>query len=763
MFKKWFGGNKTPTNSGNPESDGQLEGQNWKKVFELELSNMEDSPSYSLTHQLTIGSEIGNIIIDDPSVSPRHATFILQQEIVSVIDHASVAGTIVNGKKITPGKYIILEETDIVAIGDLEVRLKVASVAVPVENVPEFHEESKKVEAEPEPEPEPPKTEPSKVPLVKIAPVVSKVVVNQHGIKGKGKGKLNLSLKSYTATNSLVRVLALLGDLLLSYAIIQIFSPFDDFRDFLTLIPKELGILLDVDWDVVWSSLTEDHLYLQSAADDLFKFFAETFHVGNLFLVFIIIRIFTTFMFGVSISEVILGVRANGNKIWSRIGGVLRVIFGIFTGPFLIFDAPAIVSKRTFKEFMTFTNTYLDSKFIAILGGIFYLPLLIAINLVAPLYQGLEIPEAIFINDKIDQRVRVVKKDANLATAVDPASIVTHTSKFFGLELPYSPAELTLLPEFRFQGFSKKMSYVTSLTFYHEDIQRKVQMELFKKFDLRQLLSIPLKSNFFLFERFPDIYSFVYESSNTNKSFKKVVDAKSQMRFASEVIDLIKLSLELDEQNVLEVMQTTTPLIKGLVDFRASLLSLIEYKDFKDIRFVKLGNVTFIKVSYVRMKPFDLLIPLVKGEGRVIKVSFDKREKLNEISNKFYKFTLAKSNWTPATVAAPMGEVMNPLEAFDFFAQLNLKKREIDPALAQALYGFYFERSASVLAQSDAVEYELWKSSINSIVKVFEKVVKIKASDSVESPSVKLLQNFKQMEEAVDSKNVNYFAPGQTI
>src|SRR5690606_1574332 len=109
-----------------------------EKFFELELSNMEDSPVYALSNQLTVGSEIGNIVISDTSVSPRHATFLLQDEVVSVIDHGSVTGTKVNGQEISAGRYIILQESDIITVGDLEIRIKTHSKIVPPGEIPDL-------------------------------------------------------------------------------------------------------------------------------------------------------------------------------------------------------------------------------------------------------------------------------------------------------------------------------------------------------------------------------------------------------------------------------------------------------------------------------------------------------------------------------------------------------------------------------------------------------------------------------------------------
>ena len=115
---------------------------------------MEGSPTYNLTHQLTVGSEVGNIVIADPSVSPRHCTFILQEEVVSVLDHGSVAGTFINGQKIPPGRYIILEETDNIRVGDLEVQVHVKTDSVKEEIEEAVPEQAEEEEPEEQLDPE---------------------------------------------------------------------------------------------------------------------------------------------------------------------------------------------------------------------------------------------------------------------------------------------------------------------------------------------------------------------------------------------------------------------------------------------------------------------------------------------------------------------------------------------------------------------------------------------------------------------------------
>ena len=773
MFKKLFGPKEVPTNDGKTASSGKVSDVRWVKKFVLELSNMEGSPSYGLTHQLTIGSEVGNIVIADPSVSPRHCTFVLQEEVVSVTDHGSIAGTFINGQKIPPGRFIILEESDTIKVGELEVQVLIQTEAVSVEeeavteDTSDDYVELQEDEADEIEEEEAPKAKPS---------FFSKYFPKKKAPAKKPALKVVTSINSSYATNSLVRLLAVVCDLLIAYSLYVLFSPFDEFRTFVSDVPVMLGNMLDIEWSGLWASINEEYAFVGEMAKDLYSFFSATFHFGPLLLLFVMVRLISTLLFGVSISEGILGVRSHGNSIWKRVGGAVRVIIGIFTGPFLVFDTPAIVSRRTFKEFMTFTHTYSNSKFIAILGFLLYLPLLVAVALFSPLLQGLELPEPIMINEKLDTRVKVAPLEGTEEVVKS-----TEYSRYLNLELKYDSQNISVIPMFKFRGQKNKINYRPSFMFYHRDLQRGVQFELLKTFDLKELLSIGMKGDYFLQEKFPEINSFVNGSDAASASFKKHNDEKSNRKFADEAVFITKLAFGISIDNALDNMQEFTPFLKGLMDYRQSFMALIEYKGLDQIDFIKLGNAYFLRISYNMQKPFDLLIPLIKGEGRIYKVEFDKKENLGVLRNKFYKFTLDDSNWIDGKATGIAQDTLNPMQVMDFFGSLNSKTDKIPVEKAQALYGYYFEKSADVMRKDDASENQLWSRSVDNVFTIMEKMKEaapavvpvpppaevVEGTEVTEMPQppaevepdprMKLYQNFQDLKNAVDNKNKNFF------
>lgn len=773
LFKKLFGRKDVPTKDGKDELTEKVDGTRWVKKFVLELSNMEGVPTYILTHQLSIGSEIGNIVVADPSLSPRHCTFKLQENVVSVLDHGSVTGTQVNGKRIQPGRDIILEETDVVMVGDLEVKI---------------HSASEVVEEEPEP--------------IKVVTVAVKEIGEE---KNKGKEQVSFfkkifqrnkktskegsdhskknqtkknqdgkktsipfSVQTTHATNSLVRIIAVGCDSLIAYSLFIILSPFNEFKAFVAEVPIMLGELLGIDWAGLWSVLTSEQPFLAEVLNDIHNLFTVTLNVGPLILLFILVRLLSTLLLGVSISEAALGVRSQGNMIWKRLGGFLRVLIGVITGPLIIFDISSIVSRRTFKEFMTFTHTYLSSKFLAILGVLLYLPLVISAALLSPLIQGMELPEPILVNSKLEKRVRLVEKNNEQQIIKNEES-----SKFLKVRINYDPNAVSIIPLFKFTEQKKKISYRTSIDFYIRDLQREVEVELFKTFDLRELIGIGLKGNFFLYDKFPALYNFVYSTDSLNPAFKSKNDDKANQKFADQFVTFTKLCFELSPENAFEYMESYTPFLKSLMDYRSSFLELIEFKEFSEIQFFKIGNAYFLKISYLRQKPFDLILPLIMGEGRLIKAEFDKKEKLGNVKNSLYKFALSETDWFDYKKESTNEEVLGSLQVLDFFSSLDLKKQILTDNKAKALYGYYFEKSAEVLKKSDPIEMKLWEKSLKSIFLIMEKMKenynkeksKIASDPGAVDPEaqeedsrLRLFQNFQELKEAFENNNREYFS-----
>lgn len=736
MLKNLFRKKSLPQEDGG-EAPGSGSSRRVKR-FDVVLVNLEGSPEYELRHKLVIGREVGDIVIDDVSISPRHATFTLQDEVVSLIDHGSQRGTYINGRKIPVGKFIIVETGDSIKLGDLDLKVQVGSKFVDESEVPET----------PGPVTSTKIISPPAIPTAKPAPLSSG---RRTDSKKKGKKKRNsFSFKSYRSANTLLRVFALLGDFFLAYVILILIRPFDDFKLFLSELPAILQELTPVSVSEVASLLRGEYQIPIDPIIEVFGFINGYLEIYPLVVVYCIVRLLSTLLLGTSFSQFMLGIRAGMHPLWARLGGVLRVLIGFITWPFLIFDLPALFSRRTFKEVITFTHIYNSSKIASFIGIIFYPVLLLAAFIVAPLFEGFEVTEPILLSPKIQERVKAETED-NPA----PESLRKASSEFFQVSLTYAPEEFRIVPRFTILGAGAKTKMEPGIAIF-EKMNFKTWMTLtqLKSFDLASLIEIALRGNPFFQDRFPALYEYAYTSAASSEAIPRTLDEKKTKQFEGELTELIKLSFGLSIENALEYVQSGTPILSGLVGFRSSLIGLLDGAKFTDAGFIRLGDTVFLKLSGEK-NAIDYLLPLrPKGRLFVARFNGENPQTLNGLRNKIYKFALFQSEWGRLK-KTPRGETLSALEVIDAFSVDFLENR-FNMDLAQALYGYYFEQSGKVLSDEIPEEKQVWTGSLTSVIQILESI-DASSTPELNEAREKLLSNFRDLKTAFDGGNKSFF------
>lgn len=712
------------------------------KRFDIVLENLEGSPEYELKHKLVIGREVGDIVIDDASISPRHASFTLQDDVISIIDHGSQRGTFINGRKIPVGKFIIIETGDSIKVGDLDLKIKTGTKVLDESDIPE----------NPLPNTSTNIISPPAIPKQTSTPLSAGRKATG---KKKNKKKKRFSFATYEAANTLLRVLSIVGDFFLSYILLTLFLPFDDFKFLLDSIPKLVTDLLPIPIDQGLDILKNEYQIPMESVFEVYNFLNSYLEIYPLVVMYGLLRLISTFILGVSFSQLMFGIRAGMNKIWARIGGVLRVFIGFFTWPFLIFDLPALISRRTFKEVITFTHLYNSSKLASIIGIIIYPLILVVAFTFAPLFQGFEMTEPLILNPKVAERIAT--EEAGGATE----KMQSTSGQFFQLTLSYPSEDFSLIPRFNFLGAGSKTKMEPGLSIFEKaNLKTSMNLSLLKTFDLAALIELALRGNPFLQNKFPALYEYAYTSSSAIDAVVKTQDDKKASQFENELKDLIQLSFKLNLENSLDIIQMETPILAGLVHFRSSLISLLGGKTFSDAGFIKIGDTIFLKFSSEKIQD-DYLFPL-RPKGRLYEATFngESPQVINNLKNKIYKFALFKSHWG-VFKKAPRGETLSALEVLDAFS-VDYKENRFNMELAQALYGYYFERSGEVLRQDLPEEKKIWAESINSVIQILESM-DASTSPEGEDARTKLLNNFRDLKTAFDNGNESFFGISKVV
>lgn len=118
-----------------------------------------------------------------------------------------------------------------------------------------------------------------------------------------------------------------------------------------------------------------------SFVTDLIKLFTP--EVLASILVYYILEFIFALLLGRSLGYTLLGIYENSGFITSRIKAIIRTSVGLFTFPFIIFDAPAFFRRRSLKEVLSLSSLGFHQTFIGYLTTLILLPALLMVFLLA--------------------------------------------------------------------------------------------------------------------------------------------------------------------------------------------------------------------------------------------------------------------------------------------------------------------------------------------------------------------------------------------
>jgi hypothetical protein len=367
-----------------------------EKKFKLVFPALPNSPKYDLDKELKIGKSEGDIVLNNDSLSPVHATVTHRDGMIFILDHKSASGTTVNGQKIPSGKNIILDEKDQIQLGSVQMRVMVVEHEIDPEEVPPPSpvevrvDKTFKIDLAALQQNQPKSTQ-------KEAPEVKKIITKKKKFKFKFP---SFSSDDDRGANALIRFIGLVIDACIAMGIANIL----DGNEELGKMINDIEMLVREQVDIVYGGFLEPSLqsvsFVSDAIKELFAFLNQEFSFVRVLVLTGVLRFAFTLFVGVTLGQLLVGIRSSGHFIWKRVGGVLREIVGIVTGPLLLFDLPALISKKTFKEVLTQTKITCPSTVRSVFYIVLFLPLGAGFFIVSPLMRGGEIEEPILTQFK---------------------------------------------------------------------------------------------------------------------------------------------------------------------------------------------------------------------------------------------------------------------------------------------------------------------------------------------------------------------------
>lgn len=745
-----------PPKKGGAELKGPTELRTVTKYF-LVFTNIENSPEYPLESELSVGSETGDIVIEDPTLGARHATFKLDRGAVTVMDLGSGQTTQIGDHVLTKGKPVLLKSDDLLMLGEIQIQLKVLkqlienNLTVEKEAATAEVKESEKEHLEQEEAETPEDSQADSPNEIIVAKESQEMKARIKDIRSAEKAKPKLLVVSggrTLAANLLPRFVAIIIDFCWTITFWIVLSPFDEFREILEVVPGFMHDHLLPFLEVILADYGLEEAYQEFLATllEIVKDAEDQLSLSYLISLYFTIRILFTALLGVSLGQWMGGIRAFGSFISARLRGVVREILGIFTWPFVILDIPTLFSRRSFKELVTFSHIVSTSKGAMLIAWLVFIPFTLICLSLAPLFSGLEEPNEILLSETVIGKSS--KKDT------DAQEMLTSSSEWFRAQFVLPKETWKVLPRFSWTQTGKGRSLTPTLAFYHQK-GTTIPLVLHGTFGWERLLSIGLAHNPMLQSNFPTLWSFVQASKITgNSSLKFNLSPAQQLTFCAELEELIKVSFKLSLDNYLEHVLTYGPLIKGLIEFRKELELLVGKATDAEWSVARYGKSSMLVYEVSGVKPFDIMLPIELGDGRLFRVNYASiKERSNAVK------LARKELWARSLWVLPQNPMIEGLPlVIDVIAQTAAGKK-VEESKFEKIYGAYFE-AASPLVQLAENEFgrKPLMQSLKNVIEVLDKLSKQrKMSPSTHENLVKLRDKLLELKGHFEASNHTFF------
>ena len=711
------------------------------KTFFLEFIDIEGSPRYPLESVLTVGSETGDIVIEEPTLAAHHASFNLKDEIVTVQDLGSKTGTQIGDHLLTKGKPVILKADDELTLGELRIALRVVEEEIEID-AEEVAEEV--VQEEPEPQPE-------------IISPQDKLQKRIEQVRKKPRSKIAvvaISGGASRAANMLTRAMGVIFDIFFTVVLWQIFSPFDEFRELLTILPQFLQdtILPLIEAQIAELGYAQDYQSILKEFLDMVSEAETQLHLSHLVSLFVSWRLITTLLFGVTVGSWMGGVRAYGNVLWKRVGGVLREILGLVFHPFLIADFPTLFSRRSLQELISFTHLYSPSKGAVLILWLMSFPLLVALMLVSPIFSGFEMPVPITLSETVNRP----KKAKEAATSTP----VIHSSNWFGISFSLPPESWRVLPRFSWTQKGKSRSLVPSLVFYHQG-GTTVPLMLEQTFSWPDLLDLALAHNPPMQASFPSLWAYAQSSKVKRGSvIQYQPNPQERLKLQAELQELLKVTFAITPETLVDHALAYGPLFKGPMEFRRAIVNLLKAEEGGQWLLGRFGKHTLLVYEAPGVKPFELMVPLVFGEGRIFRVNYASSTEWTKAGRLVRADLWPHSSWELSNDEPVVGAP----KVIDVIAQIASGGLWEEGQL-ESIYGFFFESALALVSLPAEDVHKV--ALIKSIQNLEEVLGRFKNNKTIQPDKAagleKLHQKLAEVRGRLELGDTSFFAPGPVV
>lgn len=731
-----------------------------EEKFYVQILGAASSEKVLLEHSLKVGSEVElGLKVEHPHLSAEHCTVSLQSGVLSLIDHNSDLGVLINGKKIPPNKMMIILPSDEIKMGDLQLKIHCyedesisddhATKILSLDDL--FNEESKQQQPESVVDRKdrvnleaPADEDESSIKLTMenvletlkpeevkedineqvalIMPSEDTIIKNEGTkefkkstnekpknstdqlAKFKRSGKLSdtqsIGIEKSQVTKKVVKKNSKTSS---KYFFAQFNSVSFPLRIFAFFLDMILGIrlslyLIEIDIMEFFSPVTE---FINFSFDFVFNLHPDTADLApqlmsfsTYFVGYLVLRVLGNVVFGVSPGQFLIGCWNDGNFTIKRLLGPIRELLGFILAPLVVFDLPALFSKKTIKEMLTMTCLECYNKTLSYFLALTMIPVSIVLAFFTPLFlQNFSSEEISFSLDS--QKIQLHE---------DLSSVKSSPSNFFHLNTSWSNKLYGSYLNFKaVQNKENIKVYIPRITLFPMDITSSllIRLERKKEFFWSEHLDQMIKMYPILTKRF---------ESFDNTKIKNSKDYSTQLK------QVILDSFQLKPENILAFIFNYGPYIDPFLNFKNKLTKYFQ-AEVESIEFWKNADLDFMivstKSSDVAGRWKDLyVLPLTKEKTYVYQFSYLKGTlpKSKNLMKQFLaiakiqsKISVNMKEWKGMELSSP--------ELLDFYTMKSLTERD-KAVMSPFIYRYYWDIGKNVVAGN----FDLfWADYVNNL------------------------------------------------
>ncbi len=329
-------------------------------------------------------------------------------------------------------------------------------------------------------------------------------------------------------------------------------------------------------------------------------------------------RLITVLYFGVSFSQMLLGIKSNGSFEQNRFKGTLRTLAeipSILLFPLL--DLGLLVGRRSFKEFIS--GSRLSAKSGVLFRGMVFVPCFIILVSMASFW---EIPFTPNIKTNFGLLGPRPKMDSKIKTK-------KYVSSNWGFETNsyLNESKFILIPSYQIKKRGNKNRFIPELVIYDLKGKQVGLMRPEKYIPLMELLAQVKKYN----PLFTIFYPQMAKELALGKKYNKVdfaFKAENYLGFSrglqEEIVLYIQNAFEIYPRRPLNYVLSNGPFFRSSLTFRKEILN--HFGIWVDsVKMKRFGNMTFLGGSAPREKNifgqkgfYESYIPLGTGNGQII-------------------------------------------------------------------------------------------------------------------------------------------------